>query len=58
MTVQAIGEEHGRGFIRALPVADQIEVLERIVKFPPTREIQIWARRAYLDLTNPKEPQQ
>jgi hypothetical protein len=53
-SVFAIAEEHGRGIIRGLPVKDQIEVLERIVRFPPDRDTQKWATKAYLDLTNPK----
>lgn len=49
--IMAISEQHGRGIITALPVDDQIEVCERIIKTHPNRSTVLWARTVYLDLT-------
>ena len=54
--IMAIGEQHGRGIITAMPVSDQIEICERIIKTHPDRKTQLWARSVYLDLTKGRLP--
>lgn len=54
--IMAIGEQHGRGIIKELPVAAQIEVCERIIRSHPNRMTVLWARSLYLDLTKKDLP--
>jgi len=50
----AIGEDHGRGFIRDMPKEAQIAVCEKIIATHPNRSTVLWARSLYLSLTDPE----